>query len=244
LDVNGDAYFNNKTNKCPEKCSAVGGFGMYNRIVWAVSEANKLYAVSSSSYTCIGVTVSTHWTEIPLPGIPVSSAKIKQVASYSGNFYNAHGLVVLLDDGSLWKIHDPAFTPTIPGLSQATERITPAVRFKMIATAGGTYRANQGVSALAENGDVYWASQHHSVSWGVYAPLGKCRSPIFGGYAANNMFVLKDDGLVYSTVGNSKNFNKMDYVGSGLTEKPVTSLGSVPFSMTSDGSPAYLILHS
>ena len=240
----GDAVFTDGGPKvtCPEKVTAIGCFGMYNRVMWAVGQANNLYAIGTKA--CLGVTVSeTGFTKISLTGIPTNVARIKQVASYTGKPYEAGGLLVLLDNGDLWHIYASGAT-VAPGIPTTTAPLSPGVKFTMIATAGGTYGNGQGVSALADNGDVYWSSLPNSISWGIFTALGKCRSPIFGGYGGtNDAFVLKDDGFIYISTGNTT-FTKADYSTNSVPTTPISSLGSVPFSMTSDSKPAFLIIPS
>jgi hypothetical protein len=227
-----------------EKMSAIGSFGAYNRLMWGIGVDGKAYFSGDDSYACMGAATSG-WKEIPITR--PSGESIKQIAAYgSKTNYNSDALLVLTQSGKLYAYSSSPPIDLAPGLPAAIgpTLVEPGVTFKEIATAGGCYTSIQGISALADNGDVYWACTNPSVTWGKFAAIGACRSPIFGGYADgnNDRFVLKGDGAIYWCHGTSTTFQKLDYATNSVPTTPITSLGSTPFSMGIDSTASFLLI--
>ena len=143
-----------------------------------------------------------------------------------------------MDNGNLYTISKSG-QGVSTGLTATPTLTLLGTDFVDICTAGGTYSTNQGVSGLQSDGTVYWSSNQPVVSWGVFASLGKCRTPIFGGYGnRRNAYVVKDDGLIY-TNNSTTTFTKLNY--NGVTETDIVGLGSLPSAFGVDGDGWLLI---
>jgi hypothetical protein len=237
LGTNGIGHYQDITVliSSTQKLSRIGGFGTYNQCVWGVGVDGKVYVTGTTGRNVLGTRWTNAWAELPLPA-PLDGAKVKSIASCAGGNYDVSGLLILLENGDLY-IYGVGAGATAPGLTASSTPTRILQGVKSVACAGGTYSGSQGVSALLEDGSVYWSSDSRGISWAQFFPPGSCRSAIFGGYAAyNEAYVLKSDGFIYQAPRTSSTFAKLDYTTHSVPQTKLTTLGSTALSFAFDSN--------
>ena len=186
----------------PKPVKKIGVFGTYNQLFYGITQDNEIIIISASGNQSFLSSTNnipeTNWVTYVPPGLP-SDEEVIDISSYAGTDYGVSGIIMLCKSGNLYKVSGDnwASNKSTTGIGEAAVATLLLTNVKSIATAGGTYGTNQGISALQNDGTVWWGT--YDVAWAEIPALAGALTPVFSGYqsAGNNSFILKQDGLLY-----------------------------------------------